>query len=201
MFARVLIATAQPNTRDEIVQVIRDSVLPVAKQQPGFKGYFALTDASTGKGITVSLWETEANLRAGEASGYVREQLAKVARFFTSAPVQEIYEVAFQDMQQGKTSQYARVLTAATQPGKMSELIQIANDSVLPAAKQQHGFNGMLLLADHTTNKGISITLWETEADMKASETSGYLREQLAKLANVFSTQVVREAFEVGVQG
>jgi hypothetical protein len=58
----------------------------------------------------------------------------------------------------------------------------------------------MLLLTDPTTGKGKSITLWETEADMQASEASGYLREQLARLANVLSTQVTREAYQVSVR-
>ncbi len=62
--------------------------------------------------MTVSLWETEADLRAGETSGYVCEQLAKVAHMLTSTPVQEIYEVGVQDVQQGGTAGYARVLTA-----------------------------------------------------------------------------------------
>ena len=55
-------------------------------------------------------------------------------------------------------------------------------------------------MLDRSTGKVIAITLWKTEADLLAGETSGYLREQLGKLTHVLATQVVREAYEVAVQ-
>ena len=53
-----------------------------------------LTDRSTGKGVTVGLWETEADLKANEASGYLQEQTAKFAGVFAAPPVREEYEVS-----------------------------------------------------------------------------------------------------------
>ena len=44
---------------------------------------------------------------------------------------------------------------------------------VLPALQKQHGFKGMYVLVDRQGGKGISLSLWETEADMKASEEAG----------------------------
>ncbi len=96
---------------------------------------------------------------------------------------------------------YARVTTVQTQPGKTEEAIRIYRDSVVPAAKQQHGFNGLFLLTDPNTGKGLSITLWETEADLRAGETSGYYQEQIAKFAQVFAGPPTREGYEVSVQG
>ncbi len=96
---------------------------------------------------------------------------------------------------------YARVTTVQIQPGKMEEAIRIYRDSVVPAAKQQHGFNGVFLLTDPNTGKGLSITWWETEADMKAGETSGYYQQQLAKFAPHFAAPPTRESYEVSVQG
>ncbi len=68
---------------------------------------------------------------------------------------------------------------------------------MVPAAEKQKGFRGGYLLTDRATGKGISISLWETEADMKASETSGYLQEQIAKFGGLFAGPPIREAFEV----
>jgi heme-degrading monooxygenase HmoA len=36
------------------------------------------------------------------------------------------------------------------------------------------------------TNKFISITIWETEKDMIAGESSGYLQEQVGKITSLF---------------
>jgi len=96
---------------------------------------------------------------------------------------------------------YARVTTTQTQPGKTEEAIRIYRDSVVPAAKQQQGFKGVFLLTDPNTGKGLSITLWETEADMRAGETSGYYQEQIAKFAPVLAGPPTRESYEVSVQG
>jgi len=49
MFARVITADAQAKGFDGFIRL--------ARQQPGFKGYYVLTDAGTGKLIVISLWE------------------------------------------------------------------------------------------------------------------------------------------------
>lgn len=95
---------------------------------------------------------------------------------------------------------YARVVNVQIQPGKADEAINMYRDSVVPAAKQQKGSKGILLLTDASTGKGIAITLWETEADMKAGEASGYYQEQIAKFASVFAAPPVMERYEVSVQ-
>jgi len=55
-------------------------------------------------------------------------------------------------------------------------------------------------LLDRSTGKVVTITLWETEANLVAGETSGYFQEQLGKVAHLLATQVVREVYEVSVQ-
>jgi heme-degrading monooxygenase HmoA len=82
----------------------------------------------------------------------------------------------------------------------MDEAIAIYRDSVVPAAQQQKGSNGALLLTDPNTGKGLSISFWETEADMQAGEASGYYQEQLAKFKGIFTAPPVREQYEVSVQ-
>ena len=93
MHARVSIAQSQPGKADEVIRIHRDSVVPAAKQQKGFKGLYLLTDRKTGKGITISLWETEADMTAGEASGFYQQQVAKFKDILSAPPVREAYEV------------------------------------------------------------------------------------------------------------
>ena len=94
MYARVVTVHIQPDRLDEVIQVFRDSISPVAKQQKGNKGGYLLADRKTGKAISIALWETEADMEAGETGDYLREQIAKVASAFTAAPVAEHYEVS-----------------------------------------------------------------------------------------------------------
>jgi heme-degrading monooxygenase HmoA len=96
---------------------------------------------------------------------------------------------------------YARVTLAQLQPDKVDELLQFLHDNVVPAAQAQHGFKGLLLLTDETTNKGIAIALWETEADMAAGEASdGYYTVQLARGAHFFAAPPERSAYQVNIQ-
>lgn len=95
---------------------------------------------------------------------------------------------------------YARVTIVQVIPGKLDETIGIYRDSVVPAARQLKGCQGVYLFTDRNTGKGISITLWETEADLAAGDNSGYYQQQLAKFKDSFAAPPVREAYEVSVQ-
>jgi heme-degrading monooxygenase HmoA len=83
---------------------------------------------------------------------------------------------------------------------RLDEAIALFQDSVVPAADQQRGHKGHYLLTDRKNSKGISISLWETEADMATGESSGHYQQQLAKFKDLFAAPPVREAYEVSVQ-
>jgi len=95
---------------------------------------------------------------------------------------------------------YARVTISKIKPGKFDEAIAIYRDSVVPAAKQQKGCKGLFDLGDRATGKGMSIVLWDTEADMKASEASGFYQQQVGKFKDLFAEPPVLEHYEVVVQ-
>ena len=63
----------------------------------------------------------------------------------------------------------------------MDEAIQTVRDLIVPFAKQQQGFKGFLGLSQYA--KIILLTLWETEADLLASEAKGYCEHQVNNLA------------------
>jgi heme-degrading monooxygenase HmoA len=91
------------------------------------------------------------------------------------------------------------VTVATTLPGKTDDVLRIERDSIVPACTQQKGFKGLYLLHDHKTNKGLTITLWETEADMRAAEVSGFYQQQVAKVKDVLAAPPVREEYEVSL--
>lgn len=94
MFARVIRIQIQKNKLDQAVSTYRESVLPVAHRQPGFRGATLLVDRATGTAASITYWETEAALQAGENTGYVQEQLAKFAPLFAAPPQRFVFEVA-----------------------------------------------------------------------------------------------------------
>jgi len=96
MFARVTLVQVDLNKFDETIGIYRDSVIPAAKSQKGYRGAYLLTDRKTGKGISMTLWDSEEDAIANEQSGYYQEQLGKFKDFFTAPPVREGYEVSVQ---------------------------------------------------------------------------------------------------------
>ena len=76
MFARVITAQAGPQGFDSFLGLAREQ-LPGASEQPGFKGFYVLTSAETGKVMIVSLWETREQMdavTAGAGASGVRDQ-------------------------------------------------------------------------------------------------------------------------------
>ena len=65
---------------------------------------------------------------------------------------------------------FARVSTFQGPPDQTAEGIRVAREQILPAARLMDGFRGIYILFDRESGKSLSVTLWETEEDMRASE-------------------------------
>ena len=96
MFARLTIVQVKSDKLDEAIKIFRDSVIPAAKSQKGFRGGYLITDRKTGKGISMALWDSEEDAIANEQSGYYQEQLGKFKDILTAPAVREGYEVSVQ---------------------------------------------------------------------------------------------------------
>jgi heme-degrading monooxygenase HmoA len=95
MFARVITAQAGAEGFDGTIG-LAEQQLPGARQMPGFRGYYLLTDAETGKIVIISLWETREQMDAVTAGGGpsgVREQHNPAMAGLTALHL-DTYEVA-----------------------------------------------------------------------------------------------------------
>ncbi len=96
---------------------------------------------------------------------------------------------------------FARLTIVQMQVDKVDEASKLYEESVVPAAKSQQGYQGAYLLVDRKTGEGVSITFWNSEEDASANEQSGYYQEQVGKFKDIFTATPVREGYEVTVQG
>ena len=62
---------------------------------------------------------------------------------------------------------------------------------MVPTAKTQKGFEGIMLCTDRKTGKGYPISIWESEEDAIAKEQSGYYKEQVGKFAEYMTAPPV----------
>lgn len=93
---------------------------------------------------------------------------------------------------------HARVTTLVLQRDKVDEALHILHNRIAEI-KQQKGFHDILALVDRASGKCTIITLWANEADLRASEASGYVQARLAEMAPLTTVLPTREVFEVAV--
>ena len=98
------------------------------------------------------------------------------------------------------TPAFARVTITQSKVENFDEMVKLYSESVVPAAKSQKGYLGILLLTNRETGKSISVAIWENEEDAIANEKSGYYQEQVAKFKDFFTAPPVREGYEVSVK-
>ena len=95
---------------------------------------------------------------------------------------------------------FARLTIVQMNPEKTNEAVKIYGDNVVPAAKSQKSYKGILLLTDPKTGKGISISLWEKEQDAIANDQSGYYQQQVGRFKEYFTKPPVQEGYEVSIK-
>lgn len=93
MFARLTTMSIKIDRIEDGIAIYRKSVIPAAKQQKGFMGAYLLSERSTGKAISITLWKTEEDAVANEKNLYYQEQLVKFIELFQSPPLREGYTV------------------------------------------------------------------------------------------------------------
>ena len=83
-----------PDRIDEAVRIFENDVVPTVKTFPGLQHFYLLTDAKTGKGYTITVFETEEAASAFYSSGVFQQQIGKIREFFAGPPpMREIFEV------------------------------------------------------------------------------------------------------------
>ena len=96
---------------------------------------------------------------------------------------------------------HARVVSIEMLPIDVREAARIYQERVLPAAREQQGFRGALLLTDAETGEGLSVSLGSSEENMHASEASGFYHRKLSELDALFISTPIRKHYEVNAQG
>jgi heme-degrading monooxygenase HmoA len=93
MFARVTTFEFKLAFIDEVMKILKESVVPAAQSQKGFKKIYFFLDRETGRGHSIALWESKEDAIANEKSLFYQEQLTKFIAYYKTAPVKEGFEV------------------------------------------------------------------------------------------------------------
>lgn len=93
---------------------------------------------------------------------------------------------------------FARVSTLHGPPDLLEESLRVIRQEVLPAFRQRPGFSGILSLLNPERGTSITISLWQSEHDMQASDKEA--QSLRAGAAEAGDDQILSvERFEVGL--
>ena len=94
MYARLSRWAGLPPERlDRTVRQFEEEHLPAIERQPGYEGVMVLLDRSSGRAAAVTLWETDAAMRASDRLAEEARKAAKVTAQTVREPIVDHYEV------------------------------------------------------------------------------------------------------------
>ena len=93
MYAAINTGQVQPEQVDEVERVVQEQLVPVLKTIPGLKRHYGMVDRSTGKVVTIIIYETEEAARSAGTSEQNRQIVENLSPFLVSQPQRDVYEV------------------------------------------------------------------------------------------------------------
>jgi quinol monooxygenase YgiN len=98
MYARMTVATVDPDHFEEARAAVEEGFFPAAQAQPGYAGFLVLSNRENHQLVGISLWESEATMEGSSgASGYFQQRMDDFAGFVTEPPTITTHEVAVRD--------------------------------------------------------------------------------------------------------
>ena len=189
MFARVVRASGSPDKLAENLDFFIQKLVPQIRELPGFVGAAALGDRASGRGAAISYWADAESLRASEAAASAgRAQTAE--RGVTTLDVQRYEMVIVERVAPAAANVFVRSNELDAAVDKLEDTIKFVRDQVVPHVRSQQGFRAVLMGVDRQTGHCLASTIWETAADLEASEAA--VREQRREAGNVAGAANVR---------
>ena len=93
---------------------------------------------------------------------------------------------------------YVRMTLFKLKPGRMQDLRELYNKEVVSAHKGHKGIRFVHLLESlDNRDQGISLTAWDTRADLEAYEKSGNYEKLVAKFRDMYAAEPTLQSYEV----
>jgi heme-degrading monooxygenase HmoA len=194
MYLRVTRVQSPPDAIEKGISYFKEKVVPAARATPGNAGAVLLVDRKTGSAVGLTLWETAHALSASEQMGITSRTQSAAAMGGSIVNVERFEQVIQERTQPPKAGTFVRLNTVVGAPEKIDNAIKFIQKA-LPELKAQRGFRGLIMNVDRMTGRSTVASIWDTLADLEASElkVTG-LRRDAADAAGAADVKV--EIFE-----
>ncbi len=197
MFLRATRLQASPDKVDAAIQNFETNVVKSLRAAPGNQGAVLLVNRQTGAALGVTYWESAKALAASEQVG-IKSRTEAAKGVGAQIINVERAELMIMDREGApKAGTFVRVVTASGDPAKLDAAIVQIRGHVLPILKAQPGYRATIASVDRQTGRLSVSTVWETKADLDASESKlAGPRAEVAKIAGAGPHEVEVENFE-----
>jgi quinol monooxygenase YgiN len=93
MHARVNATEWDPEKAEEGIRLTEETIIPSYQEQPGFRGYFLLTEPGGERAMAITMWETKEDMEASAA--VAQAMIPKLKGILRAPPETRNYEVMF----------------------------------------------------------------------------------------------------------
>jgi heme-degrading monooxygenase HmoA len=192
MFTRTVTFTGATDI-EAGTRYLRDTVVPLLREQAGFRGVVASADRSGGVLGVLSLWDTAADRDASESTLVkAREEGQRVIGGQLS--VEQFEELLLEVDTPPAPGRCLLLRRISMDPARIDENLGVFTQQVLPQIKAQPGFCAIRTMMNRQTGQGMVGTIWADQASMDAAAEAGEARrERAAQQGVTFGEQTKRE--------
>jgi heme-degrading monooxygenase HmoA len=198
MFLRATRVQTPPDKVDAAIENFKTNAVKSLRAAPGNQGAVLLVNRQTGAGIGVTYWESAKALSAAEQTGnQARTQTIKAVPGSQIVNVERAELMIMDRTDAPKSGTFVRLVTVNGDPDKLDAAVVQIRNHVLPVLKAQKGYRATIVSVDRQTGRLAASTVWETKADLDASESKlAGPRAEAAKAAGGGPQDVQVEIFE-----
>lgn len=184
MHARLVTFTGVPDI-DAGIALIRENVVPVMRDQKGYRGLHASADRSRDVLGVLTIWDTEAERDASwDAVAPVRRE--NMAAIGGEASVDR-YELLLQEIGgiPPEPGSALLLMPVDMDASRVDEHLAFFRSQVLPEITVSPGFRAVRLLMNRESGRGMTATAWSDRAAMTEAAAAAESRRQAAAARGV----------------
>jgi heme-degrading monooxygenase HmoA len=161
---------SEPSLVDELMKSARDSSPQWQEALPNAQGHLMLIDRENGRGLGITFFENEAQIREAEP---VFERMGDEIPEETRGKRVGVSSYEVLTAEGGEDAKAARLTIFEGDASRIDEATKTSIEQILPKARQMAGLKGVFSLADRASGRVKVITLWDSPESMQASEAQG----------------------------
>lgn len=198
MYIRATRVQSPPDKVQDSIRNFETNVLKRLKATPGCQGGVLILNRQTGEGLGVTYWESARALGASEqTANEVRTQSTQNVPGTRIINVERGELMIMDRAAAPKAGTFVRAITGSGDPEKLDAGVSFARTKALPLLKAQKGYRAMLLAVDRQTGRVFVSSVWDTKADLDASESKlASTRAEFAKVLDIKPETLKVEVFE-----